>query len=110
MEERDDIIVMLDENGEEEEFEYLDSVELDGKEYVVLLPLDEDEEIDDEDLEDEDYEDIDEDDLDDDDEVVILRVEHENGEEVYVNIESDDELDEVFEVFKAKMDEEYGIE
>ena len=40
-EELDNIIVLNDENGEEVQFEFLDLVELDGEEYVVLLPADE---------------------------------------------------------------------
>lgn len=35
------ILVLTDENGKEVEFEYLDSVDYEGKEYLVLLPLDE---------------------------------------------------------------------
>ena len=120
MEEKDDIIVMLDENGDEEEFEFIDVIEHNGKEYIVLLPMadlvehehdaDDEDEDEDEDMdEDEDYDDEDED-FEDDDEVVILRVEHENGEEVYVNIEDDDELDEVFEVFKANLADDLDLE
>ena len=35
----DNIIVLNDENGEEVQFEFLDFIELDGEEYVVLLPV-----------------------------------------------------------------------
>ena len=42
-EELDNIIVLNDENGEEIEFEFLDLIEYEGEEYVVLLPNDEDE-------------------------------------------------------------------
>ncbi|MHB8065715.1 MAG: DUF1292 domain-containing protein, partial [Ruminiclostridium sp.] len=62
--ERDDIIILIGEDGEEVEFEHLDTVELDGNEYVILLPLDEEEE----------NEEV--------DEVVILKVDHnEDGED-----------------------------
>lgn len=37
-EEESGILSLTDENGEEVEFEYLDSVELEGKEYLVLMP------------------------------------------------------------------------
>ena len=40
-EELDNIIVLNDENGDEIEFEFLDLIEYDGEEYVVLLPNDE---------------------------------------------------------------------
>ena len=42
-EELDNIIVLNDENGDEIEFEFLDLIEYDGEEYVVLLPNDEEE-------------------------------------------------------------------
>ncbi len=40
-EEEVSILSLTDENGEEVEFEYLDSVEYAGKEYLVLLPTEE---------------------------------------------------------------------
>ena len=45
-EELDNIIVLNDENGDEIEFEFLDLIEYEGEEYVVLLPYDEEEELD----------------------------------------------------------------
>ena len=42
----DNIIVLNDENGEEVPFEFLDLIELEGEEYVVLLPVEEDEDDD----------------------------------------------------------------
>ena len=38
-EELDNIVILNDENGEEVKFEFLDLVELDEEEYVVLLPV-----------------------------------------------------------------------
>ena len=38
-EEVDNIIVLNDEDGNEVRFEFLDLVELDDEEYVVLLPV-----------------------------------------------------------------------
>ena len=40
-EEEVSILTLTDENGEEVEFEYLDSVDYEGKEYLVLMPADE---------------------------------------------------------------------
>ena len=95
-EERDDIVTLVDENGEEVEFELIDTVEMNGNEYVVLAPLEEDE-----------YDETDE----DDEEVIILKVEHnEDGEDSYVTVEDNDELDAVFEEFQAHMEEEFGSE
>jgi uncharacterized protein YrzB (UPF0473 family) len=91
--ERDDIIVLIGEDGEEVEFEHLDTVELDGNEYVILLPLDEEEE----------NEEV--------DEVVILKVDHnEDGEDAFVTVDDEDELNKVFEEFKTRMEEDYDFE
>lgn len=91
--EREDVVVLLDENGEEVEFEHLDTIEMNGNEYVVLLPMDQD---------------TDENDDDEIDEVVILRIEHsEDGEDSFVTVDDDDELNEVFEEFRIRMEEEY---
>ena len=38
-EELDNIVVLNDEEGNEVQFEFLDLVELDDEEYVVLLPV-----------------------------------------------------------------------
>ena len=91
-EERDDYVVLIGEDGEEVEFEHLDTIELDGNEYVVLLPIDEqvDEEA---------------------DEVVILKIEHISEEEdSFSTIDDEDELNRVFEEFKSRMEDEYNFE
>jgi len=89
-EERDDVVVLVDENGEECEFEYLDTIEMNGNEYVVLVPLNEE-------MEDEESE---------EEEVVILKVEHNaDGEDTFITIEDEDEINEVFEEFQARMEE-----
>jgi uncharacterized protein YrzB (UPF0473 family) len=93
-EERDDIVTLVDENGDEVEFEHIDTIEMNGNEYVVLAPLEE-EELDEQDEE----------------EVIILKVEHnENGDDSFVTVEDNDELDAVFEEFQAHMEEEFGPE
>lgn len=86
---KEGIVVLVDENGEEIEFEHLDTIEMNGNEYVVLAPLDEEESDSDE------------------AEVIILKVEHnENGDDSFLTVEDDEELDEVFEEFQARMDEQ----
>lgn len=93
-EERDDIVILVDEDGEEVEFEHIDTIEMNGNEYVVLAPLEE-----------EDAEESDE------EEVIILKIEHnEDGEDSFVTVEDDDELDEVFEEFQTRMEEEFDAE
>ena len=68
-EELDNIIILNDEDGNEVQFEFLDLIELDGEEYVVLLPVEDDEE--------------------EDGEVVILKVEDTDSEdeESYVSVD-----------------------
>ena len=78
--ELDNIIVLNDEEGNEVEFEFLDVVELDGKEYVVLLPVEEAEKG----------------------EVVIFRVEGEGEDESYVGVDDEAEAEKVFNAFKER--------
>lgn len=94
--ERDDIVILVDENGDEVEFEHIDTIEMNGNEYVVLAPFEEEE------AEAEEQ---------DEEEVIILKIEHnEDGEDSFVTIEDDDELDEVFNEFQSRMEEEFGSE
>ena len=92
-EELDNIIVLNDENGEEVKFEFLDLVELDGEQYIVLLPvLEEGEE--------------------DDGEVVILKVEDtddDTDEESYVSVDDEDTLMQVFNIFKDQFKDEFDF-
>lgn len=89
-EELDNIIVLNDEEGNEVQFEFLDLVELDGEEYVVLLPLEEDEE---------------------EGEVVILKVEDTESEveESYVSVDDEEILQKVFDIFKEKFKDEFNF-
>ena len=93
-EELDNIIVLNDENGNEVKFEFLDLVELDDEEYVVLLPVSEDGE-------------------EEEGEVVILKVEdnddENSDEESYVSVEDEDVLNRVFEIFKEKFKDDFDF-
>ena len=90
-EELDNIVVLNDEEGNEVQFEFLDLVELDEEEYVVLLPIDEDGEN-------------------DDGEVVILRLEDsDTDEESYVSVDDESVLTAVFEIFKDKFKDEFNF-
>lgn len=92
MEELDNIITLNDENGNEVKFEFLDLIEYNDEEYVVLLPMDSEEE--------------------DDGEVVILRLEdtdEDSEEESYVSVEDEDILMEVFNIFKDKFKDEFDF-
>jgi len=92
-EELDNIVVLNDEDGNEVRFEFLDLVELDDEEYVVLLPILEDGE-------------------EDEGEVVILKLEdtdEEAEEESYVGVEDEEILNKVFEIFKEKFKDEFDF-
>lgn len=82
------LITLEDEEGNEVEFEFLDIVEYDGEEYIVLIENDEDA-----------------------DEVVILKINPVDEEtEEYVSIEDEDLLDKLFDIFKKKYEGEINFE
>ena len=91
-EELDNIVVLNDEEGKEVKFEFLDLVELDNEEYVVLLPVVEEGE-------------------EDDGEVVILKLEDTDNEEEesYVSVDDDEILNKVFEIFKEKFKDDFDF-
>ena len=92
-EDLDNIVILNDEEGNEVKFEFLDLVELDDEEYVVLLPVTEDGE-------------------EDEGEVVILKVEdtdEETDEESYVSIDDAEILNKVFEIFKEKFKDDFDF-
>ena len=92
-EELDNIIILNDENGEEVKFEFLDLIEYENEQYVVLLPvLEEGEE--------------------DDGEVVILKVDdtdENSDEESYISVDDEDVLMAVFNIFKDKFKDEFDF-
>ena len=80
-EEEISVLTLTDENGAETEFEYLDCIELEGKEYLVLLPLEEEAA-----------------------ELVILEVEPVDEEnENYLAVEDEATLTAVYNIFKEKF-------
>ena len=92
--EEDNIVILNDEEGNEVKFEFLDLIELDNEEYVVLLPVTEEGE-------------------EEEGEVVILKVEDndddESEEESYVSIDDEDTLNKVFEMFKEKFKDDFDF-
>ena len=82
--ETEDIYTLTDEDGNEMQFSLLGSCEIDGKEYFAMIPLDEGTE-----------------------EYVILKKEvDENGEEMLVTIDDDDEFDRVADLFEDELFDE----
>lgn len=86
-ENNDNLIILNDEEGNEVEFEFLDLITYRGKEYVVLLPEDEDA-----------------------DQVVILQVEEIDAEnERYIDVENEFTLSAVFELFKERHKDDFNF-
>jgi uncharacterized protein YrzB (UPF0473 family) len=80
-EEEESILTLTDEEGNEARFEYMDCIDYEGKEYLVLLPEDEE-----------------------NDEIVILEVEPVDEEnENYLAVEGEAVLDAVYQIFKEKF-------
>ena len=78
--EEENILTLTDENGVETAFEYLDVVEYQGTEYLILMPAEEDS-----------------------DEIVILQIEPVDEEnENYLAIEDEATLQAVYEIFKER--------
>ena len=84
-----EIITLEDDLGEEKDFEFLDVVEYDGDEYIILLPVEEEEQ----------------------NEVMILRVDSIDDEtENYVGIDDEEILQKVFDIFKDRYRDEFDFE
>ena len=82
------VITFVDENGEEVTFEYLDCIEYEGVEYLVLMPEE-----------------------DESDELVILEVEPVDEElENYLAVEDEAVLNAVFAIFKEKFKDVFTFE
>lgn len=79
-EEEVSILTLTDENGQDVDFEYLDCLEYQGKEYLVLAPAE-----------------------DESGEIVILEVQPVDEEnENYLAVEDEAVLDAVYDIFKEK--------
>ena len=80
MEEETSILTLTDENGQDVDFEYLDSIDYEGKEYLVLMPADQAET-----------------------QIVILEVEPVDEEnENYLSVSDEAVLDAVYGIFKER--------
>ena len=87
----DSIIVLEDEDGTKEEFELVDQIDYNDHDYVVLIPLNnEDEEVED---------------------VVICEVVPGPDEETdyYIGVENDDILEAVFGIFKQRAADDFNF-
>ena len=85
-----DYVVLTDEDGNEVEFQHIDTVEVDGETYMAFIPaeLAVDEEA----------------------EVVILKVIEKDGEEILASVEDEDEADKVFDIVMERVEDMYEDE
>ena len=83
----DSIITLTDDEGNEVDFLLLDVVEYEEKDYLVLLPMEEEE-----------------DDTDAEEDVLILQAVRNGEEETYIGIEDENVLNAVFSLFTAQLE------
>ena len=84
----DNIVTLQNEEGDDVSFEFLDLMEYEGSEYVVLLPVEDSE-----------------------GEVVILKLEDTDDElESYTSVDDEETLTELFRLFKEKFEDEFDFE
>ena len=81
----EDIIILMDENGVEQEFEVLDTVEYEGERYVILIQ-------------------------EDDEEVTILQIESEEEDDLELVQSEDGIIEEVYHIFKEKNADKFDFE
>lgn len=89
----DSIVTLTDDDGNDFDFLLLDVVEYQGGDYLVLLPLSEEE--------------------DEEDNVLILRAERTEDGETYQGVEDEDVLNAVFDLFNEQIEaaaKEAGLE
>ena len=85
-----DFITITDEDGNDIELEYLDAMEHNGQTYMAFFPA----VAEGADEEDEDYG------------LIILKSIQENGEELLSTLDSDEELNEVYDLFMEQLFED----
>lgn len=86
-----EIITLEDDLGNEQDFEFLDVVEYNNDEYIILLPVEGEEE--------------------EKNEVMILRIESIDDEtENYVGIDDEETLQKVFDIFKKRYEDQFDFE
>lgn len=87
--ENEELFTLTDEEGNESQFALMGELELDGNIYLALVPADNE----------------------DADEYVVLKVTtDENGEEILVTIDDDDEFDKVADAFEDQFMGEFDLD
>lgn len=86
-----DLYTLVDEEGVEQTFELLDVMEAEGNTYYALVP----------------YAENPEDILEGSDELVVLKMEEVDGEELLASIEDDEEFERIGQMFLDRIMEEF---
>jgi len=82
--EQEEVITLVDEEGAEHDFTVVDIINVDGSEYAILLPVEEE-----------------------NDEAIILKFTHDDeGNELLVDIEDDEEWEKVADAWEEMLAEE----
>ena len=90
MDELNNVVILNDQDGNPVPFEFLDLIEYEGNEYVVLLPAEPTEE--------------------EEGQLVILRLEatdDDSDEKTYVSVDNEETLMTIFNLFKEKFADEF---
>lgn len=88
-----DYVVLLDDDGNETEYEMIDAVEVDDQQYVALLPVpEESEEV-----------------LDEDYQIVMLKMAPEEEGDYLLTIDDEEEFNKVWAIFEERLSEDYDI-
>jgi len=85
-----DFIVLTDEDGNEVELEHLDTVEYNDTTYMAFIPAEMS--------------------LEDSYELIIMKIEVEDGEEYLVTLDDEDEIAEMFQIFSERLEETFEDE
>ena len=88
-----DIVTLVDEDGNENEFEIVDSLVTDNNEYFALIPTETAENIDS-----------------DSGELLILKVVEDDGAEFLEPIEDDEEYESISEIFMERLEDLYDFD
>lgn len=92
-EENDYLIDLFDDDGNKETFEHLDTVQVDGNDYVICVPY------------------VEEEDEDEVSEVIILKMEYdEKGDYVLVPEEDESILDTAYDIFRERNEDLFDWE
>ena len=86
--EEDRIIVLLDENDKKVEFKCLDLFKFKDSDYIILSPVITKEE---------------------EEEIVIMKLRKDGEEDICISIDDEEELEEVFEEFRQRTNDEFNF-